>query len=523
MTRWNKLLLVVCLSLGVLILIGALSGVFYKTMSSYALLGLVASFVLIALSVYYAFIIKKINFLNIRDNEHLISPFKIEDNEIKYDTRKTYFYKFAHYDKFISLPNPVLFNEILNKSISHAKRHQKILALLIVQISIPHSEASMNESIAKELGQRFSKVLRNEDVISMLDHEQFIILLTDIAKPKFASIAAEKIIKICTEGVTVHHKKTVLDTNIGICIYPNDGDALEHLVENVYQALCESQKIQSNHYQFYSQHMHHEANEYISLEADLKNSIQNKELTLYYQPKLDVKTGKIVGVEALMRWIHPKLGMLCPDKFLTIAEDSGFIIKIGEWALLLACLTNKYWQDNGFQPVSVSLNFSTKQFYHQNLLSIIKNALHVTGLNPQYLELEVTESTIMFDIDKAKEILHHLKELGVTISIDHFGMGNTSISQFKDLPINTVKIDQNYVKGIPTNSMNTALTGAMINLGHSLGLQVVAEGVETAEQLQFISQQNCDIVQGYFLSYPVSANNLVEQLRKVTKKEEPVL
>lgn len=520
----NKLFLVVGLTCIISLIVGAMSEAFYKAFNPFAVLGLVASFAIIVLGVLYALLIKKVDQASENPDIQLVSQLKSEDNEFfKYDERKNSFYKFAHYDKFISLPNRVLFNEILNKSISHARRHQKTLAIMLVHVSLKDSTKHLNETIAKELGQRFSKVLRNEDVISMLDHEQFIVLLTDINKPKFASVAAEKIIKVCTQGIEVHHKKIMLNTNIGICIYPSDGDSLEQLIENVYQALYESQKINLNHYHFHSKNVDAEAHEYVSLESDLKNSIQNKELTLYYQPKLDVKTGNIVGVEALVRWIHPKLGMIYPEKFIPVAEDSGFIVKLGEWALLLACLTNKYWQDNGFQPMSVALNLSPKQFYHENVLSMIKNALRATGLKPQYLELEVTESTIMVDTEKAKEILQSLKEMGVQISIDHFGTGYTSINHFKDLPITTVKIDQNYVKGIPNNAIDTALTGAMINLGHSLGLKVVAEGVETAEQLQFISQQNCDIVQGYFLSYPVSANNIVEQFTKVAEKEEAVV
>ncbi|HEX2548192.1 MAG TPA: GGDEF domain-containing phosphodiesterase, partial [Gammaproteobacteria bacterium] len=437
----------------------------------------------------------------------------------KYDEQKNTFYKFAHYDKFISLPNSVLFNEILNKSISHAKRHDKILAILLVNVIPKNADKHLNEPMAKELGQFFGKVLRNEDVISMLNHNQFIVLLSDIKKPKFASVAAKKLLKICENDIEIHHQKTPLNAHVGICIYPNDGVSLEQLIENTYQALISAQNNKDNsHYHFYSERLDAEAHEYMSIEADLKNSIDHKELTLYYQPILDLKSGKIVAVEALVRWIHPKLGMLYPDKFIPMAEDSGFIVKLGEWALLLACLTNKHWQDNGYQPVKVAMNISVKQFYHSNIITMLKNALRATGLNPIYLELEITESTIMLDPVKAKEILLEIKEIGVQIAIDHFGAGYTSINHFKELPIGSVKIDQNYIKNIPHNAIDTSLVGAMISLGHSLGIKVVAEGVETVEQLQYLSSQNCDIAQGYFLSYPVSANSISEQFKKAPEK-----
>lgn len=519
----NKTFLVVSLACILFLAIGAMSEAFLKAMSPVAIFGLIVSFSVVALGILYVVLAKHIQHPNEDQDVKLVSKSAVTSSDadfFKYDQKKNTFYKFAHYDRFISLPNRVLFNEILNKSISHAKRHQKILAILLINIVPRNPIDDPKEHIAKELGQWFSKVLRNEDVISMLDHNQFIVLLSDIKKAKFASVAAEKLLKICENPITVRHKKVDLNAHVGICIYPDDGKSLEQLIENAYFALSTAQKNHAtHHFQFYSERLDAEAHEYMVIEADLRTAIENKELTLFYQPKLDIKTGKIVAVEALVRWMHPKLGMLYPDRFIPMAEDSGFIVKLGEWALLLACFTNKHWQDNGLEPVKVALNISAKQFYHQNLTTSLVNALRAAGLNPKYLELEITESTIMMDPVKAKEILENIKEIGVQISIDHFGIGYTSIAHFKEFPIESVKIDQNYIKSIPSNEIDTALVGALITLGHSLGLQVVAEGVETIEQLQYLSSQRCDIAQGYFLSYPVNANSISEQFTRISEKE----
>ncbi len=499
-----------------------MSEAFYKSLNPLSLIGLIISFSVVSLGILYVVLAKQIEYPKEDHYEKLLTKQKVKVTDtdfFKYDQNKNKFYKFAHYDKFIALPNRVLFNEILNKSISHAKRHQKILAILLINIVPKNPADNPKEHIAKELGQLFSKVLRNEDVISKLNNNQFIVLLSDIKKPKFASVAAEKLLKICEKDIEVDHKKIPLNAHIGICIYPDDGASLEELIENAYLALHTAQKNHTtHHFQFYSESLDAEAHEYLSIEADLRNAIKNKELTLYYQPKLDIKTGKIVAVEALVRWMHPKLGMLYPDKFIPMAEDNGFIVKIGEWELLLACLTNKHWQEIGLEPVKVALNISAKQFYHPNITVSLVNALRATGLNPMYLELEITESTIMIDPIKAKEVSDNIKEIGVQISIDHFGLGYTSISHIKEFPIESVKIDQKFIKSIPHNEVDTALVGALITLGHSLGLKVVAEGVETIEQLQYLSSHECDIAQGYFLSYPVTANSVAEQFKKVSKK-----
>lgn len=258
-----------------------------------------------------------------------------------------------------------------------------------------------------------------------------------------------------------------------------------------------------------------EAREYIQLESALRKAIHNNELALYYQPKLHLKKGSVIGMEALIRWEHPVLGIIDPVRFIPIAEETGYIMQIGEWALYEACKMNKYWQDEGYEHLTISVNLSPKQFHHPHIADVIAKILTQTKLNPRYLEIEINEKTIMENSGASGKQLANIKATGVVISIDHFGTGYTSISHLKQFPISILKIDQSFIKGIPNIPNDLAITNAFISLAHNLGLAVVAEGVETAEQVQYLSNQSCDIVQGYFLSHPLPASKIVLQLKKL--------
>ncbi len=430
--------------------------------------------------------------------------------------------RIARYDDLTTLPNRVFFNEVLNKSISHAKRHQKILSVLLidldkfVEIHEKIGEAQSNH-ILKEIGRRFTNVLRSEDILAKLDGEEFIVLLNDIKQSKFASAVAEKLLQVCAYPMKIDEQEFSITASIGIGIYPGDGESLEEILQNVDDALFKAKHQGGNMYQFFRYELDVEAREYIQIESALKNAMQNNELALFYQPKLHIRKGKIVGLETLMRWEHPTLGIISPSKFIPLAEECGLIMQLGEWALRKACRTNKYWQDEGYEHVTVSVNLSPKQFYHPDMAKTIANVLKSTGLSPNYLELEITENTVMGNVEMAEKILREIKAIGVNISIDHFGSGYTSISYLKLFPINAIKVDQNFIKGITTNPNDSAITNAIIALAHTLGLEVVAEGVETAEQVQQLSNFQCDMIQGYFLSHPVSAHKIILQLRKLSE------
>lgn len=426
----------------------------------------------------------------------------------------------AKYDDLTSLPNRVFFNEILNKSFNHARRRQKHLALLLIdldrfqQVRSKLGQAKC-DAISKEIGKRLTGALRTEDVVAKLDDDEFGILLNDIGKPKFASTVAEKILAACALPIKVDDLELSLTASIGICIYPNDGLALEDLLRNADSALYKAKQGGGNNYQFHTNELDLEAREYIQLGAALREALNNNELILYYQPKLRVRDGDITSVESLMRWEHPALGIIQPGKFIPLAEETGLIMKIGEWAIREACRTAKYWQDEGYQHISVSVNLSTRQFHHPDTPKMIANALRMTGLNPQYLEFEINENTVMDNIELSTAILENIKNTGVKISIDHFGTGYTSITHLKQIPVSAIKIDQTFIRGVPNNPDDCAIVQAIISLAHHLGLEVVAEGVESAEQVMYLSELNCDLVQGYFLSHPQNAQKVVSQFTKL--------
>lgn len=455
--------------------------------------------------------------------EEINSNIELASVEKEFNSDRDPVSRFAHYDSLVALPNRVLFNEMLNKSISHAKRHNKILAILIIDVApLQHSTPSLTHNLGdyaiKEIGNRLVNILRTEDIIAKLDGNEFIILLNDIGKTKFASAVAEKISQAVIPAINIDYHELFLKASIGICIYPHDGYSLEDLIQKAYSALYKAKNMSDSAYQFYTSEMDVEAREYIRLETDLRKAIQNNELTLYYQPKLNIKTGDVAGVEALIRWMHPDLGIISPVKFIEVAEDTGFIMQIGEWALREACKMNKYWQDEGYEHLTMALNLSPKQFNNPDIIKVIASVINDTGLNPNYLELEIHESTIMDNLERATTILEQIKEIGVHISIDHFGTGYTSISHLKMLPVSVVKIDRGFIKGIPNNPDDSAITSAIIALAHNLGLEVVGEGIETAEQVEYLAIQHCDMVQGYFLSYPLPAQKVTEQFKKLMDK-----
>lgn len=433
---------------------------------------------------------------------------------------KEHLVKLAHYDHLTSLPNRIFFNDILNKALGHAERHHKKLAVLFIDLDhfkkvndvLGHSKGDL---VLQEISQRFSAALRAGDILARLGGDEFIVLLNDISHHKFAGTVAEKLLTVSAQAVRIDKHEFFISASIGICCFPEDGTSLEDLQKHADMAMYKAKHQGGKTYQYFTHDMNIEAHEFLKLETALRKAIQNKEFVLYYQPKLNLEDGLIGGVEALIRWESPELGIINPSKFIPLAEETGLILDIGEWALREACTTNKKWQNQGYQPITVAVNISPKQFKHQNIAELIAKILEDTQLEPQYLELEITETAMMDDIDTAIERLREIKNMGIQIAIDDFGTGYTSINYLKQLPISVLKIDQNFVKGIPHNQNDNAITTAVIALGHSLGLKVVAEGVETAEQLQFLVALGCNVVQGYFFSRPLSEGKVVLQFAKL--------
>ncbi|MDR3478762.1 MAG: EAL domain-containing protein [Gammaproteobacteria bacterium] len=459
-------------------------------------------------------------------NQHLkqeINERKIIETELI--NNKEHLVRLAHYDSLTALPNRVFFSEILNKTLNHAQRQHKHLGILFVDLdrfktindALGHS---IGDEVLKELAKRFEATLRSGDIIARLGGDEFIILLSDIQHPKITSHVAEKILQTCVEPIKVKQHEFVITASIGICIFPNDGTSLEDLQRHADMAMYKAKRAGGGIYQYFTNEMNLEAHEHIKLESALRKAISNNEFVLYFQPKLNLKEETIEGAEALIRWESPELGIITPSKFIPLAEETGLIMQIGEWVLREACKINKSWQNQGYKPISIAVNLSPKQFRHQDITQLVVDILKETGLAAEYLELEITESAMMDNVDNAISKLNEIKDLGVKISIDDFGTGYTSISYLKQFPIHFLKIDQSFIKGIPQNKNDTSITSAVIAMAHNLEMKVIAEGVETLEQVQFLSDHQCDMIQGYFISRPLPEQKFVLQLSKIHSSAE---
>jgi diguanylate cyclase (GGDEF)-like protein len=432
---------------------------------------------------------------------------------------KEHLMKLAHYDHLTALPNRILFNDILSKAIHHACRHHTILAILFIDIDrFKNINDAFGHTIGdlflKEMSIRFSSILRSDDVLARLGGDEFIILLHNIEHAKFAEPVAEKILTVCARPVIIHSHEFFVSASIGISIYPADGQSLEDLQKNADIAMYKAKRAGGGVYRYYTHNMDADAHEHVKLESELRKAIQNNQLMLYFQPQLNLKTGNIHRVEALIRWEHPEFGFISPGKFIPLAEETGLIMPIGEWIVQEACHINKQWQNEGYEPITVAVNISSVQFQYQDVALLVDNCLKKYDLDPKYLEFEITETAVMSNVEAAINKLTIIHKMGVHISIDDFGTGYTSINYLKKIPVSILKIDQGFIKGLPNNQDDVAITSAVIALGHNLGLEVVAEGVETAEQMEYLIDHQCDLVQGYYICKPLPEDKIILQFKR---------
>lgn len=433
---------------------------------------------------------------------------------------KEYLVRLAHYDGLTALPNRIFFNQILNKAIAQAKQQKKSLGILFIDIdhfkqindTLGHAHG---DNALKEIANRLSTTLRAGDVLSRLSGDEFIILLNNIEHPKFVGLHAEKILKTLTQPIEVNNQTFSITTSIGISIFPDDGKSLEDLQTNADMAMYQAKKAGGGVFQYFTPQMNLQAKEFVELEKALQKAIQHNEFVLYYQPKYRLSDGVIVGVEALIRWDSKEYGFVYPGKFIPIAEETDLILPIGEWTIREACRAARAWQVNGLQPMPIALNLSQKQFLHPDILEMISATLIDFHLDPKYLEIEISESMVASNPQLANERLMEFKKMGLKVSIDDFGIGYTSINSLKNYPANILKIDHSFIKGIPENKNDMGITAAIIAFAHSLNMKVVAEGVETAEQLQYLADHDCDFVQGYYLNRPLPEKKMQQQLMRL--------
>lgn len=415
----------------------------------------------------------------------------------------------AYYDPLTTLPNRVLFNDRLERAIELSKRSKKYLGVIFIDIdgfkavkdTFGHD---WGDHLLNEMGKRLSACMRKYDTVARFGEDEFLIMLPELFKRQDLEEIAKKIMGVFHRSVIMGEQIFYMTGSAGIAVFPDDGQTVNELIKNADLAMYAARKNGKNKYGYCSQEMKNVVLKKITLTNSLYRALEKNELSLHYQPQMCIATGEIIGFEALLRWEHPELGSISPMVFIPIAEQTGLINSIGEWVLMTACAQNKAWQDMGFKPVQMAVNLSLEQFRKGNVESIVKTSLERTGLEPRFLELEITEGIAMKESQFVVKCLHGLKAIGVGISIDDFGTEFSSLSRLKDLPVDRLKIDMQFVRGIGVNDKDESIIGVMILLGKRLGLRVIAEGVETPSQLEFLKDQACDEIQGYYYHKPLS-------------------
>ncbi|HID44665.1 MAG TPA: EAL domain-containing protein [Chromatiaceae bacterium] len=418
----------------------------------------------------------------------------------------------AHHDALTGLPNRLLLNERLEQAIRHADRHQTILALLFLDLDrFKHINDSLGHPAGDELlrlvAERLVAMVRQDDTVARIGGDEFVLLLEGMDKVEDVIAIARKLMAIFTSPFILEAQEVCVTASLGISIYPRDGNEPAILLRNADAAMYRAKDEGRDTYQFYKEELTQNAYEQVLLENSLRRAMEREELYLVYQPQVNLRTNEIIGAEALLRWHHPELGLIPPSRFIPIAEESGLIIAIGEWVLKHACLQAREWIEAGLDFGRVAVNVAGPQIQRGRVVSQVRKALDESGLDASRLELEVTEGFIMQQADAAVEQLQELRELGVTLAIDDFGTGYSSLSYLKKLPIHKIKIDRSFISDIPYDSNDMAIADAVIAMGGRLGLSVIAEGVETGEQVAFLNETGCEQAQGYFFGRPMDAAN----------------
>jgi diguanylate cyclase (GGDEF)-like protein/PAS domain S-box-containing protein len=434
-----------------------------------------------------------------------ISERKKAEEKIKY---------MAYHDLLTSLPNRVQFMQKLDNWIEHSQKHNEKFVVMYLDLdgfkSINDTMGHMvGDELLKAVGQRLVKSIRKKDIAARIGGDEFALLLPDMGAEEAAD-CAKRLLKEMGQKYEIQGREIYVNPSIGISIFPTDGQTYESLIQHADAAMYHAKAQGKNSFQFFKPAMIESMKKKLLLESALRKAVEEVQLCLYYQPQIDIKQNKIIGVEALLRWVHPETGMVNPSEFIPAAEESGLIIPIGEWVLREACRQVKRWHDEGCEPFSVAVNISTRQFMSGGFPDLVRSILSETGLDPRYLELEITES-MASDVQSAKEILMELKRIGVRVSIDDFGSGYSSLRYLSELPINKLKIDQVFIQEL--NLKNKSVIKAVIALANNLDLEVLAEGVETDFQVDFLKEQKCYLVQGYRYYRPMDAEKFKELLK----------
>ena len=424
----------------------------------------------------------------------------------------------AYFDSLTGLPNRMLLRDRLTKALADARRQKYKIALLFIDLdrfkdindSLGHS---VGDLFLQNVAERISIWAREQDTVARLGGDEFLIMLTHLKDATDAAVAAERLMDAMTAEFVVEGHPLNVSCSIGISVFPEQGADCETLIKNADAAMYCAKADGRNNFRFFDEDINAQAVERLTLESSLRSALVKNQLFLMYQPQMDIATGRITGLEALLRWQHPELGLVPPDRFIRIAENSGLIVAIGEWVLRTACSQARRWQDEGIPAISVAVNVSAVQFRQTGFCDLVRKVLEDTGLNPQCLELELTESLLLANADVTVSVLQELKAMGVTLAIDDFGTGYSSFSYLRQFHVSNLKIDRSFISDVATNPDDAAITAAIIGMAKNLKLRVIAEGVENEAQMSFLRDHQCDEIQGYYFSKPLASDKVADKLR----------
>ena len=425
----------------------------------------------------------------------------------------------VHHDALTGLPNRVLFSDRLEQALESAKRNSSQLALLFIDLdhfkeindSLGHA---VGDEILKVVTSRLKEAIRDKDTLARLGGDEFTVILEDLTQAQDASLISNKILTSLAEAITLHDTTLYVSSSIGISIYPDDGGSPENLLKYADSAMYKAKNEGRNNFQFYSAEMTELAFERVLMETSLRGALKNEEFVVHYQPQINGVTNELIGMEALVRWQHPSMGLVSPAKFIPLAESTGLIIDIDRYVMKMAMTQLSEWYKDGLSPGVLAMNLAVKQLKDKKFIDMFKNLMQETNCKPEWIALEVTEGQIMTNPEEAIKILRQISDLGVELAVDDFGTGYSSLAYLKRLPIDKLKIDQAFIRELPDDEEDAAITKAVIALAKSLNLRVIAEGVETQEQKDFLVENGCDNIQGYFYSKPIPAEEMRDFLVK---------
>jgi len=433
----------------------------------------------------------------------------------------------ANYDALTGLPNRSLLQDRLKQSLAYAQRQHHSVAIAFLDLdrfklindSLGHNAG---DRMLQTVADRIKSCLRQFDTVARYAGDEFVLILYDQVSEETISVLLQRVLDNVSKPFQLDKQDVYVTCSIGVSVFPQDGKEVNTLLKNADAAMFRAKQRGRNNFHFYTTEMNSRVAEHLSLETDLRRALERGELLLHYQPQVDLLSGRIVGAEALVRWQHPQQGMIFPGRFIPLAEETGLILALGEWVLQTACTQNKAWQNAGLPLITMSVNISVRQFMRTDLIESLTKVIKASGIDARNLELEVTESLIMHNAEEFVATLKKLRELGIKLAIDDFGTGYSSLNYLKQLPVDRLKVDQSFVRDIFKDAGGATIAEAIITLGHSLGLKVIAEGVETGDQLDFLRRKLCDEFQGHYFSRPLPTATFTTLLQAEQRRVAPV-